>query len=341
VIWKVTQPGQPGATVVRVAGNFNQGPFVGDGGPATAASLNNPQGVAVDLEGNLYIADSGHNRIREVFSKDGTITTIAGTGGGLYSGDGGAATNAQLNYPSSIALGPGGEIYVGDSGNHAIRRLTPPGAQMINPPPGSILPSSVSFSWSAVTGATAYQLDISHTIGAPGLGDISFSGPTNATSWMVNIPCDGRTLYVQLQTQIGGIWVQPARYTYAACPILNLRASPSSVPQQGTTVALTADVQNFSALTLTGTLQITESQSPPLENCQFNNGRIICTILPPVPVGAVSISLGPLDGTSASLNSSVQVAAVSRYGRTLHFLGTISSPNGAALIGTAIDVPQY
>ena len=95
----------------------------GDGGPALQALLAAPTSVAVDAAGNIYIADSG-TRIR-VVTKDGVINTVAGTGIPGYSGDGGAALNAQLNSPTAIALDQAGRLYITDTVNNAIRQLTP------------------------------------------------------------------------------------------------------------------------------------------------------------------------------------------------------------------------
>lgn len=99
--------------------------YSGDGGPAIQAKLNYPKSVAFDSTGNMYIADTGNCVIREVLT-NGNIYTIAGdnsTGCG-YSGDGGAATSAQLYFPSGVAI-KGGNIYVADNGNNVIRLLTP------------------------------------------------------------------------------------------------------------------------------------------------------------------------------------------------------------------------
>ena len=109
--------------ITTVAGNGVQG-YSGDGGLATSASLNWPEGVAVDGAGNLYIADRGNNRVRWV-SPTGIITTVAGTGALGYSGDGGLATSAQLNGPYGLAIDSAGNIYVADSGNGAVRLLQP------------------------------------------------------------------------------------------------------------------------------------------------------------------------------------------------------------------------
>jgi uncharacterized protein (TIGR03437 family) len=98
--------------------------YSGDGGQALQAQLSNPKGLAMDSAGNLYITDSRNNAIRRV-APNGIITTIAGTGAAGYSGDGGAATSAELNTPTAIALGPGGTIYIADEANSRIRLLTP------------------------------------------------------------------------------------------------------------------------------------------------------------------------------------------------------------------------
>ncbi len=98
------------------------GGYAGDGGAATNAELFNPAGVAVDAVGNLFIADSSNNRIRQV-GADGIITTVAGNGTNGYSGDGGAATTAELNYPEGVAEDGNGDLYIADSKNNLIRKL--------------------------------------------------------------------------------------------------------------------------------------------------------------------------------------------------------------------------
>ena len=89
--------------ITTVAGSTSAG-FIGDGGQATAAGLLCPQAVALDLLGNLYIADRNNQRIRKVTVSTGIITTIAGTGTGSYSGDNGEATSAALNNPLGVTL---------------------------------------------------------------------------------------------------------------------------------------------------------------------------------------------------------------------------------------------
>ena len=118
--------------IISTVAGSSSGSYSGDGGPATSAGLNGPTGVVVDAGGNLYIADTGDQRIRKV-TASGTITTIAGNGDVGSTGDDGPATSATLSGPSSIALGNGGDIFVSDhlvnyastSDDNRIRLLTP------------------------------------------------------------------------------------------------------------------------------------------------------------------------------------------------------------------------
>ena len=109
--------------LTRFAGNGSSA-FSGDNGPALNASLNDPVGVAVDAMGNVYIADTLHNRIRKVTSS-GIITTIAGQGDAYYGGDGGPAINAKLFFPHDVAIDGSGNVYVADTSNNVIRLLVP------------------------------------------------------------------------------------------------------------------------------------------------------------------------------------------------------------------------
>ena len=108
-------------TITTIAGTGERG-FGGDGGPASQAQISSPTGVAVDGAGNLYIADSGNQRIRKVDST-GTITTVAGTGEHGFGGDGGPASQAQISSPTGVAVDGAGNLYIADAGNHRVRRV--------------------------------------------------------------------------------------------------------------------------------------------------------------------------------------------------------------------------
>ncbi|HVW33143.1 MAG TPA: hypothetical protein VHL53_11430, partial [Acidimicrobiia bacterium] len=127
-------PGDPPGTIRTVAGvttNYRQGGFSGDGGPAKDAQLYNPRAVAFSKTGDVYIGDALNHRIRKI-DKNGVITTVAGkpTGSsasgsptGSFGGDGGPATEAQLNQPHGVAVDSKGNVYVADSLNNRIRKI--------------------------------------------------------------------------------------------------------------------------------------------------------------------------------------------------------------------------
>lgn len=114
-------------TAIPVAGVPDDPGFSGDGGPATDAQLDGPSDASQDAAGNVYIADSRNHRIRKIDAATGKISTIAGTGTPGYAGNGGLATQAQLNTPVCVLPGPNGTLYICDYGNHAIRRIDPDG----------------------------------------------------------------------------------------------------------------------------------------------------------------------------------------------------------------------
>lgn len=136
-----------GANVVRevlassgdiqtIAGTGGAG-FAGDNGSATSAVLNSPSGVAIDPSGNVYIADTLNNVIREVFAATGTISTIAGDGAAGYTGDGGAATSASLQQPFGVRVDVAGNLFIADTGNNVIREvICATGASTCTPPAG-------------------------------------------------------------------------------------------------------------------------------------------------------------------------------------------------------------
>ncbi len=144
-----TIAGQNGDTVCGSSSDA-----VGDGCPATQATLNQPEGVTLDANANLYIADTNNHRIREVSSATGVIATIAGNGltngngTGGYNGDGIAATSAKLNFPYAVAFDPSGNMYIPDSANQRIREVMAVG--------GAITPASTisTFAGTGNAGAT-------------------------------------------------------------------------------------------------------------------------------------------------------------------------------------------
>ena len=117
------------STVVSIAGGSGWGSYAGDGLMATDASVRffRTAGVCADVLGNVYIADWGNYRIRKVEASSGILTTIAGNGTAGFSGDGGPATNANINgmaYPMALTIDNAGNIYYGDNGNNRVRKIS-------------------------------------------------------------------------------------------------------------------------------------------------------------------------------------------------------------------------
>ena len=112
-------------TITTIAGTGVAGSS-GDGGPAVAAQLTDPLGVAVDAGGTVYIADAGANKVRTI-DDSGRIITKAGDGSAGFAGDGGPSTSARLNAPGGIVADAAGNIYIADTGNNRVRRINAAG----------------------------------------------------------------------------------------------------------------------------------------------------------------------------------------------------------------------
>ncbi len=124
---------QPG-DITTVAGGSN---FAGDGSVSASATLSKPRKLAIDSLGNIYIADTGHHRVRKVSARTGVITTVAGTGLAGFSGDGGLATAARLDTPHGIAVDAAGNLYIADTNNNRIRKVAS-GTQIITTIAGGV-----------------------------------------------------------------------------------------------------------------------------------------------------------------------------------------------------------
>ncbi len=127
VIREVSASNQKISTVAGTYSGTYEGGYGGDGGLATDAMLDNPEGIAVNSSGDLFIADTDNDVIREVNATTKDISTVAGTydsGSGGYGGDGGLATDAELNGPQGIFVTGPGNLYIGDTGNNVIREVS-------------------------------------------------------------------------------------------------------------------------------------------------------------------------------------------------------------------------
>ncbi len=109
-------------TIRTICGNGNSS-FAGDGGPASAAEVFQPHYITFDAAGNLFIADMGNNRIREILASNGNITTVSGDGLPGDNGNNISALTSQLSYPTDVASDKSGNIYVAEVGNNMIREI--------------------------------------------------------------------------------------------------------------------------------------------------------------------------------------------------------------------------
>ena len=181
----------PDGVISTVAGTGTAG-FSGDGGPAISARLSGPGGVAVDAAGNLYIADSFNHRIRRV-DPAGVISTVAGTGLAGFSGDGGLATAAQLNFPTGLAVDVVGNLFVSDTENDRIRRI------------GFVMtaPTLASLSTSIGVPGTSVDVTLSGTSFASPLTIDAGSGATVTNVTVVNDTLVTATINIAANATLG------------------------------------------------------------------------------------------------------------------------------------------
>jgi sugar lactone lactonase YvrE len=154
------------------------GGYVGDGGKSTAASLDDSTHLALDVAGNLYIADALNNRIRKV-APNGTITTFAGTGLTGYTGDGGPATSATLNRPEAVAVDTQSNVYIADYQNGVIRKVDST---------GTISTFVTTFGFGVTAAATALTFGPDGNLYATGLWGVSMITSSGSTTMIAGVP---------------------------------------------------------------------------------------------------------------------------------------------------------
>ena len=211
--------------ISTVAGDGTLG-YSGDGGAATSAELYDPSGVAVDSAGNIYIADEYNHRIRKVEASTGKISTVAGNGTGGYSGDGSAATSAELYYPHSVAVDSAGNIYIADDGNNRIRKV-------------DVSTSSLRFATATNVGSTD-----------------TTDGPQTAT--ISNIGNSALTLAKPTTGTNPSISMGFALNTATTCPQLSTSSSTSTLAS-GASCTLAVDFTPTAAGSTSGSVVLTDN----------------------------------------------------------------------------------
>jgi len=167
--------------IKTIAGNGTSG-YGGDGGAATSAMLDLPTGVAVDPAGNVFVADSANQRVREINSS-GVISTVAGTGAAGYNSDGIPATEADVYYPHQVAIDAAGDVLIADDYNQRIRKLTSAAAPALSlHPTSSTIQSGQSATLSATpTGTSPYTYTYQWYQGTSGNTSTPLSGATGSS----------------------------------------------------------------------------------------------------------------------------------------------------------------
>ncbi len=309
--------------ITTIAGN-GRAAYSGDGGPATSAALNSPSGVVVDGAGNVYISDQNNNRIRKIdtagyistfidsglhnnwgialddtgclyianysntqilkATPTGRVSIYAGAMHSGFSGDGGPATAAQLNYPSGVALG-GKYLYIADQTNHRIRRINtcaPNVGSIIGP--GALCAGNTVALEVATTGGTWLNAN-------PGIGTISAAGIyTAATGGADTISYEAtntcgttesqKIIYVQTPDAAGSI-TGPSSVCIHSSATYSTSGSMgswySSSPSVATVVAWSGSVSGLT--TGTDTIKYVASNS-----CGYDTAHVVITVVATPPV---------------------------------------------------------
>jgi uncharacterized protein (TIGR03437 family) len=241
--------------ITTVAGNGTPG-FSGDGGPATSASLSGGYwGLALDVAGNLFIADYGNNRIRKV-SASGIITTVAGNGTPGFSGDGGPATLASLWGPDGVAVNASGNLFIVDNRNDRIREVS-----------ASLTVSPANLSFSLIAGDSSTQ---QISLASPVAG-LTWSATTLA-NWITLTPASG-TAPGTITVAVNTASLQPGTYT-SSITILNPLAAPS---QETVGISLTVTAPGASISVAPATLSFQAQQGAPAQSQSLQIGGITGT----------------------------------------------------------------
>lgn len=304
--------------MTTVAGDGVQG-FGGDGGAAVAAQLNTPADVAVDGSGNVYIADQVNHRVRRV-KTNGTIETIAGNGTVGFSGDGGAATAAQLNSPASLEVDADCSIYVGDSNNLRVRKLTPSstgGPTNRNPVITSTIGDQTMTKGQTLTlPLTANDEDndmVTFTlVNAPAFADIINNNPTGRTATLRLQPTVAGTfanIQVRASDGRGGV------ATSAAFTITVNEPAPGNQPPTANAGQLPATPEALFAtgapINLNGSGN--DPDGDPVTFSWTDNGNVIATsavTTVTLAIGSHSIVLTVSDNRGAKTSTTAQTVVV-------------------------------
>jgi uncharacterized protein (TIGR03437 family) len=329
----------PLGTISTVAGDGST-EFNPADGVATQQGLADPRGVAVDRAGNVYVAETGHNRMRRI-SPAGAITTIAGNGQCCYTGDGGLGTAAQLNQPWGVAVDAAGNIYVADSGNNAIRVLAPVSAAI---QVGAVVNAASNLPGPVAPG----ELVVLYGTGLAGVQSVLFNGVagpliyTSAGQTGTAVPYSTTGGTVQVVAQAAGSSSAPAAVSTAVtAPGVftqdgSGRGQAAAVNQNGTPNGTGSPAPAGSVISLFAT---GEGQTSPAGVDGKAAGSVLPTPIAPVSVtiGGVPATVNFAGGSAGSIAGIMQVNAVVPSGVSgpvpvVVTVGGVSSQPGVTLV---------
>jgi uncharacterized protein (TIGR03437 family) len=324
--------------IKSIAGTGTKSGYSGDLGPATSALLFNPIGVAADTAGNVYIADAGNFVVRVVDAL-GNISTIAGNNTIGFSGDGGPAISAQLDYPFGIGADASGNVWFADINNHRIRRLTPSGPMVANGPlgvvnaasfvKGSVVPGGIaSLFGSNITSATGINLASGLPLPTELLkSSVKFNNTLNASIFAVDNVNGQQQINFQVPWELAG---QPT----AVLQVVNNGAVsfPITVPvlaAQPGVFAYNVGADTFGVV-LHSNFQLADSAHP------VTGGEVVlvyCTNL-----GAVSPAIKDgVAGTGNEITVATPTATIGNAPATVSFHGL--APDFVGLYQLNVQVP--
>jgi sugar lactone lactonase YvrE len=319
-------------TMSTVAGNgVNE--YLGDGGAATNAALAFPAGVAVDSNNNIYIADTGNNRVRRV-NAAGIITTIAGNGLQGSSGDGGPATRAAFQGPYALAVDPQNNLYVSDAGNGRIRLIP------AVPPTFSAASSALTFSATAGSGVVLPP----QTLALSSSVNLAFSVTASTLqggNWL-NVNIQSGTFPAAIQVSADPTGLAAGAYT----GVITIVARDASPQSQTIPVILTIQGTQPAGLSLdTSSLSLSAAaggaDQAATAKVISGSGTVSFTAAAATNDGAAWLSVTPANGTAAS--ASPGSLAITVHPASLaagSYQGTVSvtSSAGKATIAVALTV---
>ncbi len=339
--------------VSTLAGNGTAG-FAGDGGNSKNALVNDPAGVRVH-NGSVYFADSANNRIRSINLATSIVTTVAGNGAAGYSGDGGPATQASLNFPTSVAFDAAGNMYIADYSNLRIRKVTTAG--IISTFAGSLQASGLNDGGLAINALLGGTEDIFvDSAGNLLLTDIVFNRVreilTNPPSFQVNpttlaftAPAGSTPVYqsVSIAGTIPGIpftasatsdgnWLQLSNSNGTMPATLGIAADPSALPAGSNQGTITINAPNASPFTQTinVTLTTTAAGQPSLN---VKPSALTFAFVQKAASATQSISVANIGGGSLSFSVKANTTSGGSW-----LLGSPSSGTINAFGATAVSI---